>query len=116
MVEKVGNVTRRRYDEMVARSRKSVAAVTPHQFAVGDAALEIAPLGRARQDSRLDEVLEQFAEDIGLEVGTVVAYRATAAAWPEDKRFSEGVRGAPGTGELLRPVQPDQAPAEGQQR
>ncbi|MGB8947101.1 MAG: hypothetical protein WCD21_43745 [Streptomyces sp.] len=44
MSERVGNVTRSRYEEIVAESRKLIAQIGRAQFALGDLALEIEPM------------------------------------------------------------------------
>ncbi|WP_030674343.1 hypothetical protein [Streptomyces rimosus] len=44
MSERIGNVTRERYDQLVATSREQVTLIGRAQFAVGDAALEIEPM------------------------------------------------------------------------
>ncbi|WP_346093955.1 DUF6192 family protein [Streptomyces olivaceiscleroticus] len=76
---------------------KLVHAMTRCQFAVGDAALEIAPLRSRGGDVSLGEdelgvegALRIFAEEIGLSFHTVRAYRWVAARWPADRR-QEGV-------------------------
>nr|WP_193441159.1 hypothetical protein [Actinosynnema sp. ALI-1.44] len=100
MPTKIGNVTQRRYDQLVAESREAVELKTVSQFRVGDAALEIEPLrGHGGHSSPGDEVmgvsetLGWFAEDIGLSPATVKDYRWVSARWPDKKirRHHRGV-------------------------
>ncbi|MEV5598964.1 DUF6192 family protein, partial [Streptomyces sp. NPDC052496] len=97
--ERIGNVTRERYEHLVAESRQNVALVARAQFAVGDAALEIEPMrpvgGSAPKAT--DELftvagsLGRFAEDIGVAVSTVEDWRWIASRWPKDRRREETV-------------------------
>ncbi|MFI5809247.1 hypothetical protein [Streptomyces sp. NPDC051561] len=41
VVERVGNVTRTRYEQIVAEARELIAQVAKAQFTLGDKALEI---------------------------------------------------------------------------
>ncbi|MEU9971266.1 hypothetical protein [Streptomyces malaysiensis] len=44
MPERIGNVTRERYEQIVAEARELVAQIARAQFALGDKALEIEPM------------------------------------------------------------------------
>jgi hypothetical protein len=90
---KIGNVTQRRYDQLVREGREAVELKTVSQFTIGDAALEIEPL-RARGGSAgahasdellVSQALQMFAEDIGLSRSTVTGYRWVSARWPDKK-------------------------------
>lgn len=94
MPTKIGNVTQRRYEQLVQESREAVELKTVSQFKIGDAALEIEPLrahggssgaNSADETMSVSEALEMFAEDIGLARSTVVSYRWVAARWPDRK-------------------------------
>jgi hypothetical protein len=98
---KIGNVTQRRYDQLVRETRTAVELNTVSQFRVGDAALEIEPLrghggGHASSgvddDLMVSEALQMFADDIGLSVETVKSHRWVSARWP-DKRLRRRHRG-----------------------
>ncbi|UMP06833.1 DUF6192 family protein [Amycolatopsis sp. EV170708-02-1] len=91
MGSKIGNVTRRRYDQLVQVSREAVEAGTTSRFTIGDSALEIEPMrdhGGAAGDEPMpvSEALAMFAEDIGLAYTTVRGYRWVSSRWP-DKRI-----------------------------
>jgi hypothetical protein len=47
MSERVGNVSRTRYEQLVAEARELVAQVAQAQFALGDKALEITAAARS---------------------------------------------------------------------
>jgi Family of unknown function (DUF6192) len=92
--ERVGNVTRTRYEQLVAEARELVAQVARAQFALGDKALEIEPMrpvGGSMPNGTDDlftvaESLAMFAEDIGVAPSTVEDWRWTASRWPADRR------------------------------
>ncbi|MBB5938585.1 hypothetical protein [Streptomyces zagrosensis] len=44
MSDRVGNVTRKRYEQIVAEARELIAEMARAQFALGDKALEIEPI------------------------------------------------------------------------
>lgn len=98
MVQTVGSVPCERFDDLVDQSVKLVRVMTGCQFALGDFALEIAPLRTHGGNMSLGEGEEQgvedslrlFAEEIGLSFHTVRTYRWVAARWPKDQR-QEGV-------------------------
>lgn len=91
---KVGNVSQRRYEQLVTQGRDLVEQQTRCQFAIGDAALEIEPLrplGGAHPDPNAElltvgQALELFAEDIGIPVSTLESYRWVSARWPTAHR------------------------------
>jgi hypothetical protein len=53
---------------------------------LGDAALEIAPIGDDEAHNGRNENLARYAEEIGVNVGSVQAYRKVSAAWPPGNR------------------------------
>lgn len=98
MSEWIGNVTRRRYEQLVVQARELVAQVARAQFALGDMALEIEPMrpvgGSMPNGSEdlftVEESLALFAADVGVARSTVEDWRWTASRWPKDRR-QEGV-------------------------
>lgn len=85
MPTNVGQVTRQRYDEMVASDRDLVARIGRAMFTIGDHALEIEPM-RSKGGSipHSDDVfgvntsLQLYADDIGLALSTVLNYHFTS--------------------------------------
>ncbi|MFH8409565.1 hypothetical protein ACH4FX_33005 [Streptomyces sp. NPDC018019] len=80
----------------MARSLGHVEAVSSGQWAVGDAALGIEPVRshgghlRVSEDGqRVEESLRIFAEDVGLSLSTVKAYRWVASRWPAERRAAQ---------------------------
>lgn len=55
---------------------------------LGDAALEIAPMGEDGAHNGSTEYLAQYADDIGVEEHSLREYRRVAAAWRPDNRLS----------------------------
>lgn len=98
MAERVGNVSRSRYEQLVVEARALVAQVAKAQFALGDKALEIEPMrpvggSVAKGTEELftaEESLQMFADDIGVALPTVEDWRWVASRWPAGKR-KEGV-------------------------
>ncbi|MEC3920282.1 DUF6192 family protein [Nocardia sp. CDC160] len=94
MSAKIGCVSRKRYDEIVAEGRKLVRQKTSVQFRIGELALEIEPMrpqggqksGPGEELLTVSQALSLFADDIGLSPKTVEEYRFTAAHWPEEQR------------------------------
>ncbi|MFJ8636433.1 DUF6192 family protein [Streptomyces sp. NPDC093568] len=90
----IGKVTEERYDELVAESRLLVETERDTHFKLGDNALEIEPLqakGGARSAMGEDvqsvqETLRRFADDVGVNVASILSYRNTAAHWPPEQR------------------------------
>jgi hypothetical protein len=102
---KIGNVTQRRYDQLVRETRTAVELNTVSQFRVGDAALEIEPLrghggGHASSgvddDLMVSEALQMFADDIGLSVETVKSHRWVSARCRPHRVPDSGVDSRPG--------------------
>lgn len=88
-----GHVTERRWRELIEQCRQAVESQTGLQFQLGEAALEIEPLqppheGRSPNslEPGVGEILESFAEEVGVETATLLNYRSTAAAWPRKRR------------------------------
>ncbi|WP_369174916.1 DUF6192 family protein [Streptomyces sp. R28] len=94
MAERVGNVTRARYEQIVAEARELIAQVARAQFSLGDKALEIEPMrpvgGSMPNGSddlyTVEESLQIFADDIGVARATVEDWRWTANRWPAARR------------------------------
>ncbi|MGW2818939.1 DUF6192 family protein [Streptomyces sp. NPDC001415] len=93
---RVGNVSRERYEELVAQDRQLVLDETKIQFKVGDDALEVAPMQdwggshpAASEAPGIRETLEMFADDVGLSYGQVRTYRHTAGRWPHEHRHDD---------------------------
>ncbi|MEU1853760.1 DUF6192 family protein [Streptomyces sp. NPDC019990] len=93
-IDKVGNVSQQRYEQIVAELREVVEQQTRGSFTIGDRALEIEPM-RERGGHQaapgeelftVREVLHRLAGDIGLAYRTVENARWTASRWPKDKR------------------------------
>ncbi|WP_326594508.1 DUF6192 family protein [Streptomyces sp. NBC_01803] len=93
--EKVGSVSRQRYEQIVAELRDVVEQQSQGQFLIGDRALEIEPMrphgGRheaapGQELFTVRESLFRLAEDIGLSYNTVERQRWTASRWPREKR------------------------------
>jgi hypothetical protein len=93
---KIGNVSRARYEEIIAEDRKLVEIDTKIQFVIGDHALEIEPMrphGGSVPASGEDllgvrETLELYAEDIGVPYNQVRTNRQTAGKWPAEQRVA----------------------------
>ncbi len=98
MTRTVGSVPWARFEDLVDQAVELVAVMTGCQFAIGDAALEIAPLRMhggnmalgEGEEVGVEESLRRFAESIGLSFHTVRTYRWVASRWPEEQR-QEGV-------------------------
>ncbi|CAL9335792.1 hypothetical protein SUDANB6_00164 [Streptomyces sp. enrichment culture] len=98
MTDRIGNVTRQRYEQLVAQAKDLIAQVARAQFALGDMALEIEPMrsvGGSVPNGTDDlftvtESLQMFADGIGVEQRTVEDWRYTANRWPQERR-KEGV-------------------------
>nr|WTB12141.1 DUF6192 family protein [Streptomyces antimycoticus] len=94
-IEKVGNISQQRYEQIVAELRQVVEQQTQGQFTIGDRALEIEPM-RVPEDGRealpgrdlftVRQALSRLAEDIGLKRTTVENARWTASRWPKEHR------------------------------
>ncbi|MFF4309677.1 DUF6192 family protein [Streptomyces sp. NPDC001507] len=98
LTDRIGNVTRQRYEQLVAQAKELIAQIARAQFGLGDMALEIEPM-RAVGGSMpngvddlftVTESLQMFADDIGVERRTVEDWRYTANRWPKKCR-KEGV-------------------------
>jgi uncharacterized protein DUF6192 len=98
VADRIGNVTRGRYEQLVSQAKELIAQVARAQFALGDMALEIEPMrpvGGSMPNGTEDlftvtESLQLFADDIGVARTTVEDWRWTASRWPAGKR-KEGV-------------------------
>ncbi|CAM5554300.1 RacO protein OS=Streptomyces fumanus OX=67302 GN=GCM10018772_61460 PE=4 SV=1 [Streptomyces fumanus] len=92
--DRIGNVTRTRYEQLVAEARDLINQMAKAQFALGDKALEIEPMrpvGGSMPNGTddlftVEESLQLFADDIGVARSTVEDWRWTASRWPEAKR------------------------------
>jgi hypothetical protein len=91
---KIGNVTKRRYDQLVAEGRGLVEQQSRCQFALGDRALEIEPIrprggahpGPDEELVSVGDAIRIYAEDIGMPVSTLTGYRWVSSRWPNDRR------------------------------
>lgn len=93
MTDRVGNVSRSRYEELVAESRELISQVAKAQFALGEKALIIEPMRpvggtntRGEDLYTVQESLQIYADDIGVGLGTVEDWRWVASRWPKGKR------------------------------
>ena len=102
MAIKIGNVTQKRYRQIVTEARRLVAQQTQIQFIIGDLALEIEPMrprgGSVADESQelytVEEALGLFAEDIDIPIATVKCYRWVSARIPERHRRPDVSHGA----------------------
>ncbi|MGW0990707.1 DUF6192 family protein [Streptomyces sp. NPDC002486] len=91
-IDKVGNVSQPRYEQIVAELRDVVEQQTRGQFTIGDRALEIEPMREPGGHHAVDPewsvtmTLTRLAEDIGLKFSTVKSARWTSSRWPADRR------------------------------
>ncbi|MGN5392579.1 DUF6192 family protein [Streptomyces sp. JL7001] len=91
-IDKVGSVSQRRYEQIVAELRDVVEQQTRGQFTIGDRALEIEPMrepggqGPAGPEWSVTATLTRLAEDVGLKYSTVKSARWTSSRWPTDHR------------------------------
>jgi hypothetical protein len=94
MSNKIGQVTKKRYQQIVTEARRLVEKQSQIQFSIGDMALEIEPMrprGGATANATeelhtVEEALALFAEDIGIPARSVEKYRWVAARWPKKHR------------------------------
>lgn len=94
MSEHIGEVTKARYDQIVAEARAVVEHQTRAQFQLGDWALEIEPIqpngGHHRQNPdgipSAGEILHEFSETIGVPFETLRKYRYASDRWPKGQR------------------------------
>ena len=74
MPTKIGNLTERRYEQLVAEGRDLVEQQSRCQFALGDRALEIEPIrahggarpGRDEEWVSVGDAIRMYAQDIGI--------------------------------------------------
>ncbi|WP_405673692.1 DUF6192 family protein [Streptomyces sp. NBC_01530] len=94
MAERIGNVSRTRYEQLVAEARELISQVTKAQFSLGEKAMEVEPMrpvGGSMPNGTddlytVEESLSMFADDIGVSVATVRDWRYVASRWPAAKR------------------------------
>lgn len=94
MPEKIGNVSKRRYDQLVTEGRNLVEQQSRCQFELGDRALEIEPLqprggahpGQGVELLSVTDGIAMYAQDIGLAASTIMDYRWVASRWPTGQR------------------------------
>ncbi|MFD8562966.1 DUF6192 family protein [Streptosporangium canum] len=91
MTNRIGNVTPRRFDDLVDQARDMMQMTTRPQFAIGDMALEIEPMRRTHRghDDGIYAALRMFADEIGEVFDTVLTWRRIADAWPVDQRCDD---------------------------
>lgn len=98
MPSRIGNVTQHRYAQLVTEGRDLVEQQSHCQFALGDRALEIEPIGphggshpdSTQEPTGVGDALRMYAEDIGVPAATLTNYRWVASRWPKDQR-AQGV-------------------------
>jgi hypothetical protein len=74
-----------RWTELV---REGIARDGNRNWFLGDAALEIAPMGENGTHNGAEENLRQFADEVGIQFATLNVYRKVAAAWPPVNRIT----------------------------
>lgn len=81
-----------RWRELIEMGRDAVAraeeSISERNWRLGDAALEIAPIGDGRVNNGALAALETYANEIGVTAESLRSYRALAAQWPHDTRVS----------------------------
>ncbi|TDC76422.1 DUF6192 family protein [Streptomyces hainanensis] len=91
-IEKVGNVSQQRYEQIVAELREVVGQTTRGQFTIGDRAVEVVPmrsrggLVAAGPEWTVDVSLRRMADDFGLRLCNVKTTRWVASRWPKEHR------------------------------
>lgn len=70
----------------VAEGRRLVEQLQQDKWRLGDLALEVAPMGDGHARNGASDVLDDYADAIGLEAGTLRQYRTVANAWPDGTR------------------------------
>lgn len=95
VTDRIGSVSRQRYEQIVAELRDVVQQQARGQFLIGDRALEIEPMrphGGQHEAAPGEELLTvreslfMLAEDIGLSYAAVEGRRWAASRWPKDRR------------------------------
>lgn len=76
-----GHLSPAEQQRLVEEGRKLATAVHRAQWKLGHLALRYAPVGDPSFKSGAYELLAEYAERIGMEVGTLRNYRAVAFAW-----------------------------------
>lgn len=95
MPTKIGNVSKRRYDQLVDEGRGLVLKQSQCQFMLGDYALEIEPLrphggahpGPGEELVGVGDAIRMYAEDIGIPATTLRTYRWVSSRWPKERRM-----------------------------
>lgn len=76
--------------KLVARGRKLASELSVRQWALGDLALEVQPVGpHGGAASGVQERLAQFADEIDVDQKTLSELRWVASRWPVDSRRRE---------------------------
>ncbi|MDH6711374.1 hypothetical protein P3T27_008132 [Kitasatospora sp. MAA19] len=79
--------TDRQWVRYVRQGRDLVEEGSSIQFRLGDLTLKMIPaLGREAGNRGVFMVLDRFADEIGINVHTLIEYRHQSTAWPPDKR------------------------------
>lgn len=81
-----------RWAELVESGREACAhaeeTVSQRNWRLGDAALEIAPMGETTAPhTNAYKILGQYATEIGIDFESLLKYRSTASAWEASKRL-----------------------------
>ncbi|MBF6412934.1 DUF6192 family protein [Nocardia cyriacigeorgica] len=78
--------TTRRWNSWIKRGRTVVRAQSTTQFDLGDITLEMFAKQRHGDSLGVEEMLGEYADQIGVTKSRLLAYRHVAIAWPVDKR------------------------------
>jgi hypothetical protein len=72
-----------RWEELV---QQGILKDGERNWFLGDAALEIAPMGADSAHNGRDALLAQYADEVGIGAGSLIKYRQVADAWPPETR------------------------------
>lgn len=79
-------MSERSWTELVKAGREAAQKFSSASFVLGDLALEVEPMGDRGVRTGSLERLEQFADEIGVGYGILIACRSVAACWPPEQR------------------------------
>jgi Family of unknown function (DUF6192) len=80
--------TDRQWARYIHQGRDLVEEEARIQFKLGDITLKMVPVTRSETGRGVFQVLDRYADEIGINVHTLLAYRHVATAWPADKRVA----------------------------
>lgn len=77
-----------RWSELVREGKNLLATESATQWALGDLALAVAPMGMRGATTGVNELLQKWADEIGYERSllTLLQLRFVANSWPEETR------------------------------